>query len=426
MAAKKILEVKNVAKQYRLGVVGTGTLSHDLNRWWYKARGLPDPYLSISQENKREEEGGEYVWALRDISFDMNEGEVLGIIGKNGAGKSTLLKVLSRITHPTKGSIKYNGRIASLLEVGTGFHPELTGRENIFLNGAILGMNKQEIAAKLDDIVDFAGVAKYIDTPVKRYSSGMTVRLGFAVAAHLEPEILIVDEVLAVGDADFQQRCVAKMEDVSKQGRTILFVSHNMNSVNQLCNRGLLMNNGTIEMMHDDIQEVTSRYLQDSLDSARRNVADRTDREGLGFVKLMNIEVVDQNKEPMVMALSGKPMFFRLTLMNSHPETATNIDLRVVLKNWREETIGFLHSKTSGQQIDLLPGENDVLVGFERNPLSKGRFVLDVGIRRSNIVEDKIQKALDFESFEERYYGVDYSTPNWFNGVLLEQKWVIG
>ena len=241
------IEFQNVGKMYRLGRVGTGTLSHDLNRWWQMSvLGKEDPFLKIGQTNDRTQKGtSDYVWALRDISFKVEQGEVLGIIGKNGAGKSTLLKLLSNITSPSTGSIKYKGRIASLLEVGTGFHPEMTGRENIYMNGSIMGMTKHEITRKLDEIVDFAGVERYLDTPVKRYSSGMTVRLGFAVAAFLEPEILVVDEVLTVGDAEFQKKAIGKMDSVAKEGgRTVLFVSHNMSAVRSLCTRGVVLQNG--------------------------------------------------------------------------------------------------------------------------------------------------------------------------------------
>ena len=256
-----IIEVKNISKQYRLGQVGTGTISHDLNRWWHKIRGKEDPFLKIGEENDRSKKGeSEYAWALRNINFEVKQGEVLGIIGRNGAGKSTLLKILSRTTAPTTGQIKIKGRVASLLEVGTGFHPELTGRENIFLNGAILGMSKLEINRKFEEIVDFSGVERYIDTPVKRYSSGMYVRLAFAVAAHLEPEILIVDEVLAVGDAEFQKKALGKMKNVStNEGRTVLFVSHNMLAVKSLCTRGLLLDNGKIEAT-GKIEDVIYRY----------------------------------------------------------------------------------------------------------------------------------------------------------------------
>lgn len=242
------IKFENISKQYRLGLVGTGTIAHDLNRWWHVVRGKDDPYLKIGEVNDRSTKASsKYIWALKDINFEVKQGEVLGIIGKNGAGKSTLLKILSRVTSPSTGTIRAKGRIASLLEVGTGFHPEMTGRENIFMNGSIMGMTKAEIKRKLDEIVDFAGVEKYIDTPVKRYSSGMTVRLGFAIAAHLEPEILVVDEVLAVGDAEFQKKAIGKMQDVSKgEGRTVLFVSHNLDTVKKLCTKAILLRDGTL------------------------------------------------------------------------------------------------------------------------------------------------------------------------------------
>jgi lipopolysaccharide transport system ATP-binding protein len=261
-----VIKVENLSKQYRLGNVGLGSLSHDLNRWYQTSvRRRDDPYLKIGEVNDRSVKGNsEYVWALRDINFEVKQGEVLGIIGRNGAGKSTLLKILSRTTTPTTGQIKIKGRVASLLEVGTGFHPELTGRENIFLNGAILGMTKSEIKSKFDEIVDFAGVERYIDTPVKRYSSGMYVRLAFGVAAHLEPEILIVDEVLAVGDAEFQKKALGKMKDVStKDGRTVLFVSHNMNAVRSLCDTGVFMENGKIVIV-DDMNNAIKYYEKEN------------------------------------------------------------------------------------------------------------------------------------------------------------------
>ncbi|WP_300691377.1 polysaccharide ABC transporter ATP-binding protein [Chryseobacterium sp.] len=260
------LKAENISKQYRLGQVGTGTLSHDLNRFWYKVRGKEDPYLKIGEANDRATKGdSEYVWSLRDINFEIEKGDAVGIIGRNGAGKSTLLKLLSKVTKPTTGKIYTNGRIASLLEVGTGFHPEMTGRENVFLNGAILGMTRKEIKRKFDEIVAFSGVERYIDTPVKRYSSGMYVRLAFAVAAHLESEILIVDEVLAVGDAEFQKKCLGKMNDVTKgEGRTILFVSHNMAAVKQLCTSGILLKNGQVDH-HGDINSVLENYIINEL-----------------------------------------------------------------------------------------------------------------------------------------------------------------
>jgi lipopolysaccharide transport system ATP-binding protein len=257
-----VIKVENLSKQYRLGSVGTGSFAHDLNRTWQRLRGKDDPYLMIGEENDRTQKGSsDYVWALKDINFEVQHGEVLGIIGRNGAGKSTLLKILSRTTSPTTGSVKIKGRVASLLEVGTGFHPELSGRENIFLNGAILGMHKKEILEKFDEMVDFSGVERYIDTPVKRYSSGMYVRLAFAVAAYLEPDILIVDEVLAVGDAEFQKKALGKMKQVSEQnGRTVLFVSHNIHAISNLCSRGLLISNGKLTF-DGSIKETISNYL---------------------------------------------------------------------------------------------------------------------------------------------------------------------
>ena len=262
-----ILKVENISKQYRLGVVGTGTLSHDLNRLWHKIRGKEDPYLQVGAVNDRSvKASSDYVWALNDINFEVKRGEILGIIGKNGAGKSTLLKILSRVTSPTTGSIKTKGRIASLLEVGTGMHPELTGRENIFLNGAILGMTKAEISNKIDEIVDFSGCQMYIDTPVKRYSSGMRVRLGFAVAAFLEPDILVVDEVLAVGDAEFQKKAIGKMQDISNtSGRTVLFVSHNMVAVKDLCTRVIVLKDGVIGFNGDTIKGIEN-YLEGGME----------------------------------------------------------------------------------------------------------------------------------------------------------------
>jgi len=263
--SETILKIENLSKQYRLGTVGTGTISDDLKRWWYNLRGKEDPFLKIGDVNDRSTKGtSDYVWALKDINFEVKKGVVLGIIGKNGAGKSTLLKILSKITSPTTGSVKFNGRVASLLEVGTGFHGEMTGRENIFLNGAILGMTKKEITAKYDEIVEFSGCERYIDTPVKRYSSGMTVRLAFAVAAFLEPDILIIDEVLAVGDAEFQKKAIGKMQDISKgEGRTVLFVSHNMAAVKSLCTKGIVLENGGV-VFEGSVNSSIDRYLSEN------------------------------------------------------------------------------------------------------------------------------------------------------------------
>lgn len=286
------IEFDSVGKQYRLGRVGTGTLSHDLNRWWaVNVLRKEDPYLKIGEANDRAHKGhSDYVWALKDISFKVEQGDVVGIIGKNGAGKSTLLKLLSRITSPSTGTIRYNGRIASLLEVGTGFHPEMTGRENIYMNGSIMGMTKSEITRKLDEIVDFAGVERYLDTPVKRYSSGMTVRLGFAVAAFLEPEILVVDEVLTVGDAEFQKKAIGKMNDVAhSEGRTVLFVSHNMAAVKNLCTRGVVLQNGTL-VYDGGTEDAVNYYLQNNSHLEHGLITDHIDQLA-SYVTVKKLEI---------------------------------------------------------------------------------------------------------------------------------------
>ena len=316
------IEFNHVSKQYRLGLVSTKTLSHDIRRFWItNILHKEDPYLKIGEVNDRASRGNsEYVWALRDIDFKVEQGDVVGIIGKNGAGKSTLLKLLSRVTGPTTGTIRAHGRIGSLLEVGTGFHGEMTGRENIFMNGAILGMTRNEIQAKLDEIIDFSGCERYIDTPVKRYSSGMTVRLGFAVAAFLEPEILVVDEVLAVGDAEFQKKAIGKMKDVSQgQGRTVLFVSHNMGSIRQLCNHGILLKNGQIDFM-GDVDETVARYLVANIGKADEEIINRDDKMGNKKIEITNVFFKQANGEYVTEAFSGEPLEIEFRYRVNAPE----------------------------------------------------------------------------------------------------------
>lgn len=289
-----VIKVENVSKAYRLGEVGVNTLSGDLERWLAKVRGKADPFLKIGEVNDRTAKGSsDVVWSLKDISFDVKQGEAIGIIGGNGAGKSTLLKLLSRITSPTAGCIKVKGRIASLLEVGTGFHPELSGRENIFLNGSILGMRKKEIANHFDEIVSFAGIERYVDTPVKRYSSGMYVRLAFAVAAHLDPDIMIIDEVLAVGDADFQKKCMGKMKEVSsQQGRTILFVSHQMQAITNLCSKAIYLKNGEVNAI-GDAHTIVSNYLGSQNKKLwKQSWPNDQEAPGNSFIKLISVEMI--------------------------------------------------------------------------------------------------------------------------------------
>jgi lipopolysaccharide transport system ATP-binding protein len=330
MSKYTAIEFENVGKQYALGSISTGTLSRDLNRWWAMLRGKEDPYLRIGETNDRTQksESG-FVWALKDISFQVEQGEVLGIIGKNGAGKSTLLKLLSRVTTPTVGEIRARGRIASLLEVGTGFHMEMTGRENIYMNGAIMGMTRQEITRKLDEIVDFAGVERYLDTPVKRYSSGMTVRLGFAIAAHLEPEILVVDEVLAVGDAEFQRKAIGKMQDVAKgEGRTVLFVSHNMASVRSLCTKGLILKNGCIDYT-GDIKSSIDRYLENYNTDISERIIDSKKWVKAGLT-IRKIEV--NGSEETSIDLTSKNPHLEV-LIEGTCEEDWNTDLMVTIKS---------------------------------------------------------------------------------------------
>lgn len=335
------IQVENLSKMYQLGQIGTGTISLDLERWFItKVMRKPDPFLKYAEANNRAEKGkSNVVWSLKDINFTIEQGEAVGVIGKNGAGKSTLLKLLSRVTSPTSGKIKLKGRVASLLEVGTGFHPELTGRENIYLNGSILGMRKKEIDRKLDEIVDFSGVARYIDTPVKRFSSGMYVRLAFAVAAHLESEILIVDEVLAVGDAEFQKKCLGKMEQIGRQdGRTILFVSHNMSAVLELCNRGLLIDTGEI-VKDDDVGSCVAAFFEGNTLAA----ASSDSRSTNGFLDLTNV-LVDGDRKCQVDNSSPFEVTVDVSGRDIHDAT-----LYFIIENAFGQSV--VHKKVSGSAL---------------------------------------------------------------------------
>jgi len=382
-----VIEVEDLWKKYRLGVIGTGTLRHDFERWWHRVRGKPDPHAKVrekgkveSQKKKVEESenrrsNGELaddeVWALRGVSFEVKQGEILGIIGRNGAGKSTLLKILSRVTAPTKGEVRVKGRIASLLEVGTGFHPELTGRENIFLNGAILGMNKAEIRSKLDEIVAFAGVETYIDTPVKRYSSGMYVRLAFAVAAHLEPEILIVDEVLAVGDAEFQKKCLGKMEQVSRrQGRTVLFVSHNMAAIQALCEHIIYIDNGRLRGI-GSVDDQINLFLEDIRSKSREF---ETKAVSLGT----NLELRRFAVSPTCVC-AGEPMDFEIELYSS--TFASVRDLVLLIYSAYGTRLSVMDLRNQGQPYQIR-GESRVVRGrIQSLPLVDGDYRIGLYVR---------------------------------------------
>ncbi|WP_405199465.1 ABC transporter ATP-binding protein [Christiangramia sp. LLG6405-1] len=403
-----ILKAENISKQYRLGTVGTGSLQHDINRWWHSLRGKEDPYLKVGGVNDRSAKATEdYVWALQDINFEVKQGEVLGIIGKNGAGKSTLLKILSRVTAPTTGSIKTKGRIASLLEVGTGFHGELTGRENIFMNGAVLGMSKAEIKAKLDEIIAFSGCEKYIDTPVKRYSSGMTVRLGFAVAAHLEPEILVVDEVLAVGDAEFQKKAIGKMQDLSTgEGRTVLFVSHNLASIKNLCSRGILIKNGSLSI-DGEIDRVIGSYLesnqklQDFIDLAE------VDRKGTGEVKLRSVSVYGAKTQ--LLPKSGGPLNIELKLDNTCQYLAQDI----VIEFRIDDNIGQRLIWGSTNMAEKIQNEtlNNLTIRMEKCILNRGNYLVTIHIRAKGVVSDWVQNAFSFNVEAGLFYRTGIEVP---------------
>lgn len=351
----KAIEFINVGKQYRLGLVSTRTFSRDLSRWWaMNVRHQDDPFMKIGETNDRSKKGNsDFVWALKDINFSIEQGDVVGIIGKNGAGKSTLLKILSRVTTPSTGEINVNGRIASLLEVGTGFHPEMTGRENIYMNGAIMGMTKAEITRKLDEIVDFSGCERYIDTPVKRYSSGMTVRLGFAIAAHLEPEILVVDEVLAVGDAEFQKKAIGKMQEVAKgEGRTVLFVSHNMAAVRNLCKSAVLLNNGTVKNI-GPVNEIVSEYISDNKSLAAEDLRNWKKRKGDGRVLFQRVYVSDIDGNEISTVLSGTDVVFNFEIL---AKENANVDLGFSFFTMDGIMISNLYSSYQHITFDVMKG----------------------------------------------------------------------
>jgi len=368
-----ILKVENISKQYRLGVRGTGTISHDLNRWWAGIRGKEDPYLKVGETNDRSTKAeSEYVWALKDINFEVKRGEVLGIIGKNGAGKSTLLKILSQVTGPTTGSIKSKGRIASLLEVGTGFHPEMTGKENIYLNGAILGMTKKEISSKLEEIVEFSGCERYIDTPVKRYSSGMKVRLAFAVAAFLEPDILVVDEVLAVGDAEFQKKAIGKMQDISNSdGRTVLFVSHDLKAINSLCTRCLLLHNGGLSF-NSDVETVINKYLS------------------LGIKKSNEFNFTSDKIYIKAELVEHKTNFEISLIVNSYKNQIKKIDVSL-------NTIDGLKLSTFRKE-NLNNFDVNSILNFNLDYIKQGSFYLNIAI--FDVTDDLIYHQENFLQFE--------------------------
>ncbi|WP_167597913.1 ABC transporter ATP-binding protein [Leeuwenhoekiella sp. ZYFB001] len=417
-----ILKAENISKQYRLGTVGTGTLRDDLKRNWARLLGKEDPFLKVGAVNDRSQQSTEdYVWALRDINFEVKQGEVLGIIGKNGAGKSTLLKILSRVTAPSTGVIKSRGRIASLLEVGTGFHHELTGRENIYLNGAILGMQKAEITRKLDEIIAFSGCERYIDTPTKRYSSGMTVRLAFAVAAHLEPEILVVDEVLAVGDAEFQKKAIGKMQDISQgEGRTVLFVSHNMESVRNLCTRGLLLEQGT-SIFDGSVDDTIGHYL--SL-GVQKNTSDRIsisdfERSGTGTVKIESVCFLNggQYQKPT----TGKPLDICFELDSAVAYQIKDVRLDFRIDDITGNRLLWFSTKMQGEGAGLNT-TNTIIFSLDKLPLNSGSYWVTTHLTYKGEVADWAKNAFQFEVAEGFFYNGFKEVVSNQSKVLVEYK----
>ena len=406
------VEFENVGKQYRLGLVSTGTISHDLNRWWaMNVLHREDPYLKVGETNDRDHRGhSDYVWALKDINFSVAEGEVVGIIGKNGAGKSTLLKILSRVTTPTTGEIRIRGRIASLLEVGTGFHPEMTGRENIYLNGAIMGMTKDEITRKLDEIVDFSGCERYIDTPVKRYSSGMRVRLGFAVAAHLEPEILVVDEVLAVGDAEFQKKAIGKMQDISQGGgRTVLFVSHNMDSMLNLCQKGVLLENGMIKYQ-GDIMSTVAEYLNSGNSDFRFTQSEDQAKTG---VYVSSVGFTNQGKPSEGIFSFAEDISLRLQIRR---KAGTSLDPKTVVSII---IMTLNRTRICNAEIPLsdMDDEKTFSLRYRAGVLLPNKYLIHVAIHIPNISYYDRQDTCTFTVYDNGTEFLKYNHAN--NGFIM-------
>ncbi|MCQ2104503.1 MAG: ABC transporter ATP-binding protein [Fibrobacter sp.] len=412
------IEFENISKQYRLGLVSTGTLSHDLNRFWQtKILRREDPYLKVGETNDRASKGSsDYVWALKDINFKVEQGDVVGIIGRNGAGKSTLLKLLSRVTAPTTGIIRAKGRIASLLEVGTGFHPEMTGRENIYMNGAIMGMTRAEISRKLDEIVDFSGCERYLDTPVKRYSSGMTVRLGFAIAAHLEPEILVVDEVLAVGDAEFQKKAIGKMQDVSKgEGRTVLFVSHNMAAVKNLCKNGILLEYGKIKQT-GSIDNVVDSYLQNATTATHWNTQNIS-FSGNGILKVRSFSL----KSPNGFITNNDPIHLHISIDNPKKIKGA-LEVAGKIESADKTYIHYFSSKLKNKTFHLDGSEHiSIECSFRKLPLNAGIYSIGIELKFNEDVVYWAENAGSFQMQNSDFYNSGFI---WNKGLfLIDQEW---
>ena len=419
-----VISVENLSKYYRLGLIGGGTLQDDLARKWAKLRGKPDPLLKIGQKDHGNVEG-EFIWALRDINLKVKQGDILGIIGKNGAGKTTLLKILGKITAPTAGRAILNGRLGCLIAVGTGFHPELTGRENIYLNGAILGMKKHEVDRKFDEIVDFSGVEKFIDTPIKRYSSGMNVRLGFAVAAHLDPEILLVDEVLAVGDASFQKKCIGKMSSVAKEGRTILFVSHQMQAITNLCNRAILLDRGKI-IKRGNTKDVVDVYLNEKSTGDVISVSSREDRQGNGSLKIIDTWIENHQKNKVNQVQTGSTITICAKYHVVKNNEIKNLNVAFALNTIQNIQISDLSNETTGIDLDFPDYDTGIIAcTIEKLPVNVGIYTYNIMVRDQNRdIIDYIQEAGRFDVIEGDYFGTGKITLS-DRLIMMEHHWEI-
>lgn len=424
MASDVVIHAQQLSKHYRLGVINHGTLYRDLQSWWAKARGNPDPNAALggawSHSHSRVE--GDLFRALEDVSFEVHRGEILGVIGGNGAGKSTLLKVLSRITAPTGGWIGLSGRVASLLEVGTGFHPELTGRENVYLNGAILGMSRREISRKFDEIVEFAEISQFIDTPVKRYSSGMYVRLAFSVAAHLESEILLVDEVLAVGDVSFQRKCLGKMEDIGSSGRTILFVSHNMAAVENLCSKALVLKEGCVDF-HGEVNEGIQHYHAYFGESEGINLVGAT-RSGDGRARISDIWFSDIEGNRLPILKSGQEVQLHICV-DPISGSCRNLILAAGVTTLQGEGILHLSTEIGGLVVQHFDVRSVFTCTLPRLTLRGGYYSMNLFLSSNGVVADWLQDAFRFQVEDADFYGTGKLPPEGYSIFLADFSWAV-
>lgn len=421
------IKVEGLGKRYRLGVINRGMLYDDIQKSWARLRGRSHLAAKLDQAGRPMEEpthGGE-LWALQDVSFEVNEGDVLGVIGKNGSGKSTLLKILSRITSPTTGQARVHGRLASLLEVGTGFHPELTGRENVFLNGSILGMKTEEIKSKLDEIVDFSGVEKFLDTPVKRYSSGMQVRLAFAVASHLDPDILLIDEVLAVGDAAFQQKCVSKISSAAREGRTVLFVSHQTGAVESLCRKGIVLDKG--HLVFSGSQTEALAYYGQRLDIADTHMEGRIDRKGNGDVRVEEISILDGRSQLAGNLISGKAYDIHFYVKRAVDRHYQNYALEFTISTMFDSPILAQNTIWTGSGISRIDSSGKFVCQIPRLPLVPGSYRLSYSLKADMnfVILDALDNALEVQVEGGDFFGSGIVPSDPKGNIFMDASWTI-